>query len=366
MDIVLIINCLYMVERLLDDREVRDFAALIERSSEVVLTCHVRPDGDAIGSTLGLMHLLRSMGRHVTVVTPDAPPRSLSFLPGYADIVPYSKYPEYASGLVEHADMLIACDFNVLKRQDNMASLWEITRARKVMIDHHEGPDGFVDLQISYPDMSSTCELAFRLIAAMGLYEALPLDAATCLCTGIITDTRNLSVNTKHLDLYDIMVALLRKGVPKRLILKETMETKSADAIRLTSFALCERLKVYKEHRAAIVYLTAEDLSRFHYEKGDTEGLVNQALELRGIIYVAFMREDPVSVKVSMRSLGNFPVNKICSELYGGGGHRQAAGGEYQGSVQDAMRLLENHMSDYDALMTQSAESLKEEGYVLS
>lgn len=360
------INYLRMIERLLDDREVRDLAALVEQSSEVVLTCHVRPDGDAIGSTLGLMHMLRALGKHATVVTPDTPPRSLAFLPGYGEIVPYSKYAEYASGLMERADLLIACDFNVLKRQDNMAPLWEKVKGRKAMIDHHEGPDRFVDLLISYPDMSSTCELAFRLLAAMGLYESMPLDAATCLCTGIITDTRNLSVNTKHLDLYDIVVALLRKGVPKRLILKETMETKSADAIRLSAYALCERLKVYKEHRAAIVYLTADDLSRFHYEKGDTEGLVNQALELRGIIYVAFMREDPGSVKVSMRSLGNFPVNKICSELFGGGGHRQAAGGEFAGSVQDAIRLLADHMPDYDDLMRRSADALREEGYQLN
>lgn len=233
------------------------------------------------------------------------------------------------------------------------------------MLDHHEGPDRFADLMISYPHMSSTCELTFRVVTAAGWYEGMSLEAATCLCAGIITDTRNLTVNTRHLDLYEIMIALLRKGVNKRLILKETLETKSADALKLTSFALCERLKIYRQHRAAIVYLTQEDLEKFKYEKGDTEGLVNQVLELRGIIYVAFMRQDPASVKVSMRSLGDFPVNKICSELFDGGGHRQAAGGEFTGPVEDAIKELVSHMPDYDPLMREAANLLKSEGYIL-
>ena len=355
-----------VIDKLLKDSQVREFADMVARSSRVVLTCHVRPDGDAIGSTLGLMYVLRSLGKEAKVVTPDQPPRSLAFLPGYDDIVPASRYEDYAARLVEKADLLIACDFNVLKRQDAMARLWEKTSAKKVMIDHHEGPEHFTDLMISYPDMSSTCELVFRLLAAMGLYEEMPFEAATCICTGIITDTRNLTVNTRHLDLYYIMVALLKKGVPKRLILKETLEIKSADAMRLNAFALCERLKIYREHRAAIVYLTKDDLVRFKYEKGDTEGLVNQALELRGIIYVAFMREDPGSVKVSMRSLGSFPVNRVCSELFDGGGHKQAAGGEFHGPIEQAIERLVAHMPDYDARMQQAADELKQEGYILN
>jgi len=355
-----------MIEKLLKESRVKEFFSLVEKSTRIVLTCHVRPDGDAIGSVLGLMHLLRSMGRDAYVVTPDLPPRSLAFLPGFDDIVAHSKYPDYARKLMSEADLVIACDFNVLSRQGDMEQLWSGLTARKVMLDHHELPGDFAELRFSFPDMSSTCELVFRIIASMGLYDAMPLDAATCICTGIITDTRNLSVNTLHLDLYEIMSALLRKGVPKRLILKETMETKSADAIRLNAFALYERINVYREHRAAIIYLTREDLEKFRYERGDTEGLVNKALELRGIVYVAFMREDATVVRISMRSLGNFPVNKVCSELFDGGGHRQAAGGEYHGSVRDAIKHLADNMHRYDDLMRTAAETLMDEGYILN
>lgn len=355
-----------MIDRLIKDSEITRLAHMLAQSSRVVLTCHVRPDGDAIGSTLGLMHMLKKEGKEAWVVTPDMPPRSLAFLPGYDEIVPLSKYPEYGTKLVQQADLLIGCDFNSLSRQDQMAPLWDNVSCPKVLIDHHEEPDSFTDLLISYPDMSSTCELVFRLLAGMGLYDAMPLDAATCLCTGLITDTRNLTVNTKHPDIYEIMMALIKKGVPKRLILKEALETKSYDAMRLQAFALYERLKIYKQHRAAIIYITKEDLAKFKYEKGDTEGLVNQALELRGIIYVAFMREDEKSVRVSMRSLGNFPVNKICSELFGGGGHRQAAGGDYHGPIDEAVEFLASKMKDYDPQMKEAADSLKAKGYILN
>lgn len=136
--------------------------------------------------------------------------------------------------------------------------------------------------------------------------------------------------------------------------------------MRLNAYALYERLKVYREHRAAVVYLTKDDLAKFKYERGDTEGLVNQALELRGVIYAAFLREDAASVKVSMRSLGSFPVNKMCAELFDGGGHKQAAGGEYKGDIMDAVKRLVDNMPKYDELMKQAADRLKEEGYMLN
>lgn len=354
-----------MIDKLIDDTQVRELHQMLRQCKNVVLTCHVRPDGDAIGSSLGTMHLLRSLGINAKVVTPDQPPRALSFLPGLHDVVPYNRYGDYARRLFKEADLLIGCDFNVEKRMSDLAPLFAESTAKKVLIDHHEEPDKFTDLLISYPDMSSTCEVVFRLIAAMGLYEDVDLPCATCLATGIITDTRNLSVNTRHFDLYNILETLLAKGVNKRLILKETMETKSEDALRLSAFAIYERMKVYPKHRAAIVYLTEEDLSRYKYEKGDTEGLVNQALEVRGVIYAVFARQEDSKVRLSMRSIGSFPVSRICSEHFGGGGHLQAAGGDFDGTVQECLALLEKVMPDYDPEVREAAERLKDEGYIL-
>lgn len=354
-----------MIDKLLNEREVKHLQPLLKGCRNVVLTCHVRPDGDAVGSTLGLLHLLQSMGIKARVITPDQPPRSLEFLPGFSDIVPYARYSDYGSRLVDEADLIIGCDFNQLSRLSDLEPAIASAKAKKVIIDHHEHPDVAADLLISYPDMSSTCELVFRLIAAMGYFEFVSFESATCLCTGIITDTRNLSVNCQHLDIYEIMLELLRMGVNKSLILKETMDTKSEDALKLTSFALCERLTVYKNHHAAVVWLGKEDLSRYKYEKGDTEGLVNQALELRVVIYAVFMREDEDMVKLSMRSIGDFAVNRICIDHFDGGGHLQAAGGQFKGSVQECLKKLESVMPEYDDEVRKAADRLIAQGYVL-
>jgi len=357
-----------MIEELISKSKLKHLRPLIEGASHVVLTCHVRPDGDAIGSTLALMHLLRASKKQAHVVTPDIPPRQLAFMPGYSDVVPYSKYEEYAARLIAEADLIIGCDFNTPSRLSGLQAVIEGSKAKKVILDHHENPDKFADLVLSYPDMSSTCELVFRVLCALDMFGDLAanLDAATCLCTGIITDTRNLSVNTGHLDLYDIMKELLMIGVNKRLILKEAIETKSENALKLTSFALCERLKVYPGHHAAIVWLCEDDLKRFDYKKGDTEGLVNQALELRGIIYAVFMRQEKDTVRLSMRSLGSFPVNRICAEHFGGGGHLQAAGGDFNGSVEDCIKLMESVMPQYDDESARASQSLRREGYLFN
>ena len=356
-----------MIEQLISKSKLKQLRSLIDNANNIVLPCHVRPDGDAVGSTLSLMHLLTGLHKQVRVVTPDIPPRMLTFLPGYNDVVPYSKYQEYANSLVQDADLIIGCDFNTISRLSDMQSVVGDSPAKKVIIDHHEDPDIIADVTFSYPDMSSTCELVFRILCALDMFEELKtnLDAATCLCTGIITDTRNLSVNTGHLDLYDIVRELLSMGVNKRLILKETLETKSENALKLTSFALCERLKVYPSHRAAIVWLSEDDLKKFDYKKGDTEGLVNQALELRGIIYAIFLRQEKDKVRLSMRSLGSFPVNKMCSEHFGGGGHLQAAGGDFIGTPGECIARLETIMPAYDEESARAAQSLSREGYLL-
>lgn len=336
------------MERLVDTDKAKELRSLIEESKRIVLTCHVRPDGDAIGSTLGLWHLLLSLGKEATVVVPDKAPASLSFLPGFKDIAIYTCHADFCRSTVERADLILCCDFNTPSRQDSLAPLIQGATARKVLIDHHQEPDSFADLLISYPDMSSTCELCFRLIAAMGLFGEVNLDCATCLLTGIVTDTRNFSVNVKHSDLYEILMRLLDKGVDKERIVKEALNTRSYWSLKLESFAIADRMRIYPAHRAAVTTLSKADLEKFHYEKGDTEGLVNRPLEIKGVVYSIFLREDSDCIKVSARSIGSFPVSEICKQLYGGGGHLQAAGGEFHGSLDECKKILEDHMADFD------------------
>ena len=336
------------MDKLLDQNKIKEFKNILEGSEHMVLTCHVRPDGDAIGSTLGLWHLLRLLGKDPTVIVPDKPPVSLAFLPGFKDIAIFTCHPQYCEERINKADLIICCDFNTPSRLDALAPLIENAVCNKVLIDHHTEPGHFTQLEISYPKMSSTCELVFRVIAAMGLYEEIDRDCATCLLTGIITDTRNFTVNIHHPDLYDILMRLLEKGVDKDAIVKEALNTRSLDSLRLEAYAISKKMEIFPEHRCALITLSSDELKKFNYERGDTEGLVNRPLEVRGLIYSIFMREDPDCVKISARSCNDFPVSAICKDLYGGGGHIQAAGGEYKGSLESCRELLLAHMADYD------------------
>lgn len=336
------------MDKLIDTAKAKEFLQLLKDSERIVLTCHVRPDGDAIGSTLGLYHLLRTLGKEATVVVPDKAPVSLSFLPGFKEIAVYTSHKEFCEKIAAEADLIICCDFNTPSRQDALAPVIQGAYAKKVLIDHHTDPGNFTDLTFSYPKMSSTCELVFRIIAAMGLYDRVGKECATCLLTGIITDTRNFTVNIHYSDIYDILTRLLEKDVDKDRIVKEALNTRSLNSLKLEAYALSQKMEIFPEHKCALITLDKDELKKFSYERGDTEGLVNRPLEVRGMIYSIFMREDPDCVKISSRSCENFPVSEICKTLYGGGGHVQAAGAEFHGSLEECKKKFINHMSDFD------------------
>lgn len=329
-------------------QQTSELKKLLEKHDKIVLTCHMRPDGDAIGSVLGLWHLLRSKGKEVNVIVPDRPPRNLSFLPGFKEIVVFTQYDPYCSRLISEAGLIVMCDFNTAKRQGSLAFLVQEAGCDKILIDHHRDPDIPCTLQFSFPEMSSTCELVFRLIAACGWYCDLDKAAATCILTGIVTDTQNFSVNCNDPEIYEILMHLLEKEVDKKKIVDEALKSTTYDALRLNSFALLERLSIFPSSRGALIVLSKGDLQAFDYQKGDTEGLVNMPLEIRGVVYSVFMREDSDCIKVSTRSKYDFPVCDVCRDLFNGGGHLMAAGGEFYGTLEECRQLWLDHMSDYD------------------
>ncbi|MDE5807869.1 MAG: bifunctional oligoribonuclease/PAP phosphatase NrnA, partial [Muribaculaceae bacterium] len=338
--------------------DVAKLKKLIKGSKRIVLTCHVHPDGAAVGSTLGFWHLLRKLGKEASVVVPDQLPKSLRFLPGAGEIAVYTRHDPYCTRLVEGAELIICCDFNTASRQDHLAPLIQGSGAAKVLIDHHEDPDMSCEVVFSFPKMSSTCELVFRVIAALGLYEEVDKDCATCILCGMITDTQNFTVNCPDPEIYEVMMRLIEKGADKTKIIEECVKACSYDSLRLKSFALSERMEVFPKHRAIITSLSKEDLSRFHYEKGDTEGLVNMPLNIRGIVYSIFLREDADQIKISARSRYDFPVSKICADLFGGGGHIQAAGGEFKGSLKDCLDILKDSLDKYDSYLPERLERI--------
>lgn len=335
-----------MIDRVLSDKEVIRLKNGLEQHNNFILTCHLSPDGDAVGATLGMKHLLEAMGKTVHVIAPDMVPRSLLFLPGAKDIIAYSKYTELANRLVGNAQMIICLDFNTPKRLDNLAQVITESKAKKILIDHHIGDERFCDLTISYDKMSSTCELVFRAILGMNMYQLVNRKCAECLYAGMMTDTGNFTYNSNDPDIYNIIAMLMKKGINKDRIYTLAINTSSADRLRLIGYSLDRKMEVFADCGAALIILTKEELQQYNYKKGDTESLVNMPLQIPEVYWSVFMREDDEYVKISVRSQGDFAVNTICEKHFNGGGHKNAAGGEFYGTIEEARAEFEKIMEE--------------------
>lgn len=335
-----------MLRPVISETKVKAVRDLLQESERIVITCHMAPDGDAVGSSLGLLHTLANIGKEVRIVTPDRIPETLRFLPGAKDIVPYSKYTEFAGKLLNDADLIFCLDFNALYRVDRMKDALEQSKAKKILVDHHESPQDFTDVAISHPDQSSTSMLLFRLLCRLELFNMIDRKAATCIYTGMMTDTGNFSYNCSDPELYIVVAELLKKGADKERLYRALFNTYSENCLRLNAYAILNRMEVYPEDGAALIVLSRDELNRYHYAKGDTEGLVNRPLSIPGIHYSAFLREEADMVKVSMRSVGDFPVNILCKEYFGGGGHLNASGGEFYGTLDEAATLFRSLLKE--------------------
>ena len=345
-----------MLTRLVDEKNIKELRKLLETSDNIVITTHIAPDGDAIGSSLGMANVLAAIGKTVKVITPDTPPRNLTFLPGAKDIVVYTRYTEFAEQLIKNADLILALDYNDIKRIDRVGDAVLGSKAAKVMIDHHLFPGDFVDVKISHPEVSSTSMLVFRVLCRLELFPYIDKKAATCIYTGMMTDTGNFSYNSNDPDLYLVISELIKKGINKDAIYSKVYNSNTVDRLRLNGFAVEQKMKVYDEYHGALITLTRDELNRFRYQKGDTESLVNMPLTVPEIIFSVFLREESDYIKVSTRSKGEFPVNKLCEEHFNGGGHKNAAGGEFFGTMEEAVAHFEKVIPQYLPLIEAQVE----------
>lgn len=341
---------LSMDNSIIDGSTATRIHSLLYKAEKIVITCHVSPDGDAIGSSLALSQVLKAMGKHVHVVTPDTPPRPLMFLKDADRIVVASRWTDKARTLIKSADLIFCLDFNSLARLDRLADAMREAECPKVMIDHHLEPEDWATVIISRPDMSSTCVLLYHLLVRLGFESRLDKDGAECIYTGMMTDTGHFTYNSNDPDIYIVIARLMSKGIDKNEIYRRVFNTHSLSSIRISSYALYRKMQILPEHKAALITLTGDELKEFGYEKGDTEGLVNVPLSIPGVVYSVFMREDePDYVKISTRSVGEFPVNKLCERYFSGGGHLNAAGGEYHGSLSHAVSFYLSVAAEFDS-----------------
>lgn len=337
-----------MIPGIIDRKSLERLGKLVRDAKHIVITCHLSPDGDAVGSSLALCRVLGNMGKDAHVVVPDQIPRSLMFMPGVKDVVTYSCQELRGRFLVNNADLIFCLDFNCLKRIDKLGALIENATAAKVMIDHHLHPEGMCDIVISFPQLSSTCELIYRTLMELGLLKRLDKQAASNLYVGMTTDTGNFTYSSAYPEIYEILADLMTYNIDKEKLYNLAMNTFSADCLRLQGFALSQKMEVIADKGVALIALSKEELEQFNYKKGDTEGLVNKPLAIPEVNMSFFLREDQDNlVKVSMRSQGDFPVNELCAAHFGGGGHKNAAGGEFAGSIDEAVDKCKKIIAEF-------------------
>ena len=327
-----------MLSKIIKEESIVQSRRLIDNANKILLTGHISPDGDSLGATLGLYHLLKQLGKDVTVMVPNRYPSFFEWMPGIDNVFVMEENKTEAVKIIKEADLIFCIDYNTLDRVNGMKPLIEQSKAKKIMIDHHLDPNIPCDVQISHPEVSSASELVFRFMCRLGFYQEVSLKSAQCIYTGMMTDTGGFTYNSNNPEIYIIIKALLEKGVDKDAIYNKVFNTYSESRLRLMGYCL-NKMEIIPECNAAIITLTKEELQRFNYKIGDTEGIVNMPLQIDNVNKSVMLREDKNQIKLSFRSQGDIPVNTI-AEQFGGGGHKNAAGGESTESMEATLAKL--------------------------
>ncbi|MCZ4320141.1 bifunctional oligoribonuclease/PAP phosphatase NrnA [Aequorivita viscosa] len=316
---------------------------LLASPQEIVIVGHKNPDGDAVGSCLGLSFFLKSLGHNTTVVMPNDFPDFLKWLPGVEEIIIYEKDREITADLVKTANVVFTLDFNSLDRVGELQTVLENTAAKFVMIDHHQQPADYAAATYSDVKMSSTSEMVYHFIDALGKTEKLSKEIAVNLYTGIMTDTGSFRFSSTSPTTHRVAAKLIEAGAESAIVNQNVYDTNSPERMKLLGVAL-NNLVILPELHTAYITLTQKDLDDHNFKKGDTEGFVNYALSVKGINFAVIFIENKQEsiVKISFRSKGHFSVNDFARNHYSGGGHINAAGGK---SSQDLNKTINEFIS---------------------
>ena len=335
---------------LLSEGEIALLRDTINASDNIILCCHRSPDGDAIGSMLGWAEYLKAVGKLPTCIIPDAYPDFLQWLPGTERMMRYDKHAAFMDELIDKADLIFCLDFNSASRTDGMAEKLSASKAKIILIDHHLNPDLETVLSVSRPEASSTCELVFRLVWQLGEFDKLDRKFAIPVYCGMMTDTGGFTYNSTNPEIFYIISLLLTKKINKDKIYRNVYNNYSESRVRLMGHVLKDKLVVLKPYNATYFSLTREDLKRFNYIKGDAEGLVNIPLQIKGTKLSISLREDTEKdnrIWVSLRSVDDFPCNKMAEIYFNGGGHLNAAGGRLECQMDEAEEITRKAIREF-------------------
>ena len=315
---------------------------------KIVITTHRGPDGDAMGSSLGLYHFLSKMDHDVNVITPNDYASFLHWLPDNDKVIEYESSKEESESLVNNADVIFMLDFNHIYRIDGLAKNVEESNAYKILIDHHQDPqENIADLIFSEPSLCSTSQLLFEIIDEMKMSNLLDKNIAECLYVGIMTDTGSFKYSSTTSKTHNIIARLIDYGARNSEIHDLVYDNYSADRMKLLGYCLNDKLLLFPKNKSAIISLTNEELKKFNFKKGDTEGIINYALAIKDTIFAAFIVERDNVVKLSLRSKGDFKVNEIANRYFNGGGHENAAGGISKFDVKTTIEKVKEIINNY-------------------
>ncbi|MCF8295218.1 MAG: bifunctional oligoribonuclease/PAP phosphatase NrnA [Bacteroidales bacterium] len=327
----------------------------IAASRKIIIVPHYNPDGDAIGSCLALHNIFLHLGKDVNSIAPNEFPEFLQWMKSTSDILLYTKDKDRADQLLDEADLVIMVDFSSKRRMDKLEDKVLGCQAKKINIDHHPEPEELADLLFSDVSVSSTAELIYRFLKQTDLLSRMDKDIASCIFTGIMTDTGCFSHNSSQPDTFKIISHLLEYGIDKDFIFASVYQDYSENRMRLLGYALSEKMTILPGLHTAYISLSMKELERYEHQLGDTEGFVNYPFSIRGIICTALFIEKEDHIKISLRSRGGFSVNALAREIYIGGGHRNAAGATAYDSLAGSITTFINQLNYHEAELKQTA-----------
>jgi len=316
---------------------------LIQEREDILIVVHRSPDGDALGSMLGLYHYLVAKGKKVQMWVPDDFPTYFNWLPGVEKIHNFDHERGLGVEQLKAVDLIFCLDFNSFSRTGKMGRFISSSKAAKILVDHHREPDATFTLRVHDVEASSACEIVYEIIELLG--DQPDKTMAECIYTGLITDTGSFRFSATHRT-FEIAGKLIALGIDNAGLQNKISNNKTLDSVKLRGYALGQKL-VYKERfNAGYISLSAEELKKFNYKQGDTEGLVNEILGITGVKMAVLFSEKNEEVRISFRSVEDFDVNKIAGKYFGGGGHKNAAGARSQVSLEETEKIILQIMED--------------------
>lgn len=335
-------------------QDLQAFKELLSSPKKIVITTHTKPDADALGSSLAWAGYLRKKNHQVQVITPTDYPRFLAWMPGNDGVIIFNEGKEKQSAqLINEADIIFCLDFSSLKRINELGEIVRASQAVKVLIDHHLEPEHFADFEFWDIHAAATAQLIYELIVSLGDSEDLDISIGECIYAGIMTDTGSFRHPSTTQKVHLISAELIALGVETNKIHRLVYDNNTEAKLRFLGFALMEKLVVLPQYRTAYFAIGAEELIRYHSQTGDTEGLVNYALSIENVVMAAViidrMEGGGKAVKLSFRSTGDFSVNDFARKHFDGGGHRNAAGGRSDASLDETIQKFLSLLPDYKA-----------------